>query len=121
MSSTSALTAAMREQYDDHRRAMQQQLADRVLAIVGVHKATGGQRYITTADLWAHDAELFRLLGRVRAYYPAAVRTRLYAQRVHVGVSIAKLILTVAGHPLERSRDPSGGNRFALLPTPCAA
>mmetsp|Transcript_9881 Transcript_9881/g.29865 ORF Transcript_9881/g.29865 Transcript_9881/m.29865 type:complete len:96 (+) Transcript_9881:1649-1936(+) len=81
-------------------------LADKVLGIVGVRRVKG-RRVVTTADMRAKEQELLALLGEVRAYYTAVERQRLYKNNEHLGVSVARLALSMAGHPLERL--PGGG------------
>jgi hypothetical protein len=107
------LTHGMRAQYETLRRNKQLEMADRVLGIVGVYKAHG-ERFITSADLYAHELELLELLGDVRAWYSAKERQRLYKNNRHLGLSVAKLVLQAAGHPLERSPCAGGGGRFSL-------
>lgn len=112
MPSGSELTAAMRDQFEAHRRRMQHKLAHLVLDIVGVHDVNG-QRYVASADLRAHDDELAGLLGQVRAYFTADERARLYTSKSRVGVCAAKLVLRATGHPLKRMRR-GNGNWFTL-------
>ena len=96
------LTQAMREQYEALRHANQRALAEKILEIVGV-RSFGNKKYVTTRDIWAAEGELLQLLGEVRTWYTALERQRLYKNSEHTGVSLAKLVLSSVGHPLERS------------------
>ena len=66
-----------------------------------VRSAEDGQPCIAVADLKACDAELRTLLGHVRAFYTSAERRSLYSSNEHLGVALAKVVLRLAGHPLE--------------------
>ena len=107
------LTRGMRAQFETLRRTQQLALAKRLLEIIGV-RYFGGRPYITTADMHAHEPELMALMGHVRAWFTAKERQRLYKNNEHLGVSVAKLVLQTAGHPLERSPCPRGGGKFEL-------
>lgn len=101
-----ALTKAMRDQFETLRRREHVLLADKVLGLVGTRRVSG-HRVVTTADMRAKEPELLELLGEVRAWYTAAERQRLYKNNQDLGVSVARLALTMAGHPLQRL--PGGG------------
>jgi hypothetical protein len=107
------LTRGMRTQFEALRGAQQLEMAARVLRIVGVREVRG-RPYITTADMHAHEPELMAVLGDVRAWFTAKERQRLYKNNEHLGVSVAKLVLETAGHPLERSPCAGGGGKFSL-------
>ena len=83
------------------------------MRIVGVHE-NRGVRYVTAADLEANNDELMSLLGQVRAWFTAKERQRLYKNRRLYGVSVARLVLEAAGHPLERSVRGGGGGKYSL-------
>lgn len=92
-----AMTKMMQEQFDVLRRNEQRALGEQVLRIVGVHTDADGRRYVTAADLRKHDAELRELLGHVRAFWTSREYQRLYKNNVHVGMSLAKLVLGSTG------------------------
>ena len=111
-SAGAALTRTMRDQFESLRRRKHVILADKVLGIVGTRRVKG-HRVVTTADMRAKEQELLVLLGEVRAWYTAVEqRQRLYKNNQNLGVSVALLVLTLGGHPLERL---PGGGRFTLV------
>lgn len=103
----------MRAQFESLRRAQHLELANRLLRIVGV-RYIGERPYVTTADMHAHEPELMALMGHVRAWFTAKERQRLNKNNEHLEVSVAKLVLQTAGHPLVRSPCSSGGGKFEL-------
>lgn len=85
-----------------HRLQNKRRLANQVLSIMGV-RYYNGSPYVTTYDMIQKNAALFELMDAVRECYTAPERQRLYRKSVHKGMSLAKLVLRSAGHPMDRS------------------
>ena len=85
------LTRTMWDQFESLRRREH----------VGI-RLVKGRRVVTSSDLRAKEHELLALLGEVRAWYTAIERQRLYKNNKHLGVTVARLVLTMAGHPWDR-------------------
>ena len=116
---STALTKLARDQYEVYRRQVHARLAARVLDIVGV-RWFAGKMYVTTKDVFEHEHELLELLGEIRGVFTSKERQRLYKDNQHLGMSVVKLVLEAAGHPLTRAtcridRDTTC-SKFALDP-----
>lgn len=97
------ITQRMKEEFEIARRQQHQQMAAKVLEVVG-ERYYSGKRYITTKDVYDHEEEIVNLLlGQVRAWYTATERQRLYKNSDHLGMSLVKLILSSVKHPLKCS------------------
>jgi hypothetical protein len=95
-----ALTAAMRQQYETRRRHEQQRLAQQLLRTVGIRRS-GGRRYLLLSDMQTKERALRSTFADLVAWYTSAERALLFQNNAPLAVAIVRVVLGAAGYKLE--------------------
>eukprot|EP00037_Helgoeca_nana_P024199 m.256382 g.256382 ORF g.256382 m.256382 type:complete len:130 (+) comp26570_c0_seq15:5030-5419(+) len=95
-----ALTAAMRQQYETRRRHEQQRLAQQILRMVGIRRSSG-RRFLLLSDMQTKEKTLCSTFADLVAWYTSAERALLFQNNTPLAVAIVRVVLGAAGYKIE--------------------